>query len=120
MATLLWSVNTYPDVHDFFSSDGQMNSGHYLDPRMDALNDDVMFGHGDGPLFAVQDYTAESAIHLYLPTGTYSVLVRPGIGHVADFLAANGMWSPELLTLSGPLACPSNTASAPLPPAPHG
>ena len=119
MATLLWSVETYPDVHDFFSSDGQLNFGHYLDPRMDRLNQDVMFGDGDGPLFAVEDYTAESAIHLYLPDGTYSVLVRPGLGGVADFLGQNGMWSPELLTLSGPLACPADTASTGRPQAPH-
>ena len=112
MATLLWSVETYPDVHDFFSSDGQLNFGHYEDPRMDQLNRDVMFGDGDGPLFAVQDYTAEQAIHLYLPDGTPNVLVRPGIGRVTDFLTQNGMWSPELLTLSGPLACPADTASA--------
>ncbi len=113
MATLLWSVQSYPDVHDFFSSDGQLNFGHYLDPRMDALNRDVMFGDGDGSLHAVQDYAAEQAIHLYLPTGTYGVLVRPGIGHVADFLTPNGMWSPELLTLSGPLACSADTTAPP-------
>ncbi len=112
MATLLWSVETYPDVHDFFSSDGQLNFGHYFDPRMDRLNQDVMFGDGDGPLFAVQDYTAESAIHLYLPDGTFNVLARPGLGGVTDFLGQNGMWSPELLTLSGPLACPADTAAA--------
>ena len=72
---------------------------------MDALNRDVMFGSGDGPLHAVQDYTAERAPHLYLPAGTPEVLVRPGIGHVSDFLSPNGMWSAELLTLSGPLSC---------------
>ena len=119
MATLLWSVETYPDVHDFFSSDGQLNFGHYLDPKMDRLNQDVMYGSGDGPLFAVEDYTAESAIHLYLPDGTFSVLVRPGLGHVNDFLSQSGMWSPELLTLSGPLACPADTAAAASPHTPH-
>ena len=105
LVTLRWSIVAYPNVHDFFASDGALNDGHYLDPRMDALNRDVMFGSGDGPLRAVQDYTAEQAPHLYLPAGTPEVLVRPGIGHVSDFLSPNGMWSGELLTLSGPLAC---------------
>ncbi len=105
VVTIRWSITTYPNMHDFFSSDGALNNGHFVDPRMDALNRDVMFGSGDGPLRAVQDYTAERAPHLYLPSGTPEVLVRPGIGHVSDFLSPNGMWSAELLTLSGPLAC---------------
>ncbi|WP_419729071.1 peptide ABC transporter substrate-binding protein [Lichenicola sp.] len=106
LAVLLWSVATYPDVHDFFSSDGTENFGHYLDPHMDQLNRDVMFGSGDGPLHAVEDYTADQAPHLYLPYPTPNVLVRPGLGGITDFLSPNGMWSAELLTLSGPLACP--------------
>ena len=105
LVTLRWSIVAYPNVHDFFASDGSQNYGHYRDGRMDALNRDVMFGSGDGPLRAVQDYTAEQVPHLYLPSGTPEVLVRPGIGHVSDFLSPNGMWSGELLTLSGPLAC---------------
>ncbi len=111
MVTLRWSIVTYPNVHDFFSSDGGQNYGHYRDGRMDALNRDVMFGSGDGPLHAVQDFTAEQAPHLYLPAGTPEVLVRPGIGHVSDFLSPNGMWSGELLTLSGPLACDADAGN---------
>ena len=111
MVTLRWSISTYPNMHDFFSSDGGQNYGHYLDGRMDALNREVMFGSGDGPLHAVQDYTAEQVAHLYLPSGTPEVLVRPGIGHVSDFLSPNGMWSGELLTLSGPLACAAGPGS---------
>ncbi len=112
MVTLRWSIATYPNTHDFFASDGGQNYGHYLDPRMDALNRDVMFGSGDGPLHAVQDYTAEHAPHLYLPAGTPEVLVRPGIGHVSDFLSPNGMWSAELLTLSGRLSCAAGPGGA--------
>lgn len=109
---LSWTITTYPDVHDFFSSDGSQNYGHFDDPKMDALNRDVMFGSGDGPLRAVEDYAAELAPNLYLPAGTPQVLVRPGIDHVEDFLSPNSMWSPELLTLSGPLACPPETSSS--------
>ena len=107
LVLLRWSISTYPNMHDFFSSDGALNDGHVRDARMDALNRAVMFGSGDAPLRAVQDYTAELAPHLYLPSGTPDVLVRPGIGHVADFLSPNGMWSAELLTLSGAMACPA-------------
>ena len=113
LAVLLWSVPTYPDVHDFFSSDGSENFGHFLDPQMDELNREVMFGSGDGPLHAVQDFTADKAPHLYLPNPTPTVLVRPGLGGVTDFLSPNAMWSAELLTLSGPLACPSSDPAAP-------
>ena len=112
LVTLRWSIVTYPNVHDFFASDGAQNFGHYRDPRMDALNRDVMFGSGDGPLHAVEDYTAERMPHLYLPSGTPEVLVRPGIGHVSDFLSPNGMWSAELLTLSAPLACTATDGGA--------
>ncbi len=110
--TLRWSIATYPNMHDFFSSDGAMDYGHFVDGHMDALNRDVMFGSGDGPLRAVQDYTAERMPHLYLPAGTPEVLVRPGIGGVSDFLSPNGMWSAELLTLSGPLACASGAGGS--------
>ena len=112
VVTLSWSIPAFPDVHDFFASDGSENYGHYRDARMDALNQDVMFGSGDDALHAVQDYAAEQAPHLYLPGGTPAVLVRPGIGGVTDFLSPNSMWSPELLTLSGPLACPPAVAEA--------
>ncbi len=107
LVTMNWSIPTYPDVHDFFASDGGENYGHYLDPRMDRLTRDVMFGSGDAPLRAVQDYAAEQAPHLFLPAGTPEILVRPGIGGVEDFLGPNGLWSAELLTLSAPLACPA-------------
>jgi peptide/nickel transport system substrate-binding protein len=113
MVLMNWSIPTYPDVHDFFSSDGTENYGHFRDPTMDALNRAVMFGSGDGPLHATQDYAAENAPHLYLPGGTPQVLVRPGIGGVSDFLGPNGMWSAELLTLSPPLACPTGGDHAP-------
>lgn len=112
LSVLIWSVESYPDVHDFFSSDGTENFGHFIDPHMDALNRDVMFGSGDGPLHAVQDYTVSKQPHLYLPVGTPNLLVRPGIGGVKEFLSPNGMWSAELLTLSGPLACPADVTQA--------
>lgn len=107
---LNWTIPSYPDVHDFFASDGSENYGHYSDARMDALNHDVVFGSGDGALHAVQDYAAEQMPHLYLPGGTPAILVRPGIGGVTDFISPHGMWSPELLTLSGAFACPDEEA----------
>ncbi len=112
LVTLSWSIPAFPDVHDFFASDGSENYGHYRDAHMDALNRDVMFGDGDDALHAVQDYAAEQAPHLYLPGATPALLVRPGLGGVTDFLSPNSMWSPELLTLSGPLACPADVAEA--------
>ena len=120
IAALNWTVETYPDVHDFFSSDGTQNYGGFRDATMDRLTDDEMFGTGDQPLHAVQDYAASRIPYLYLPSGTPNVLVRDGIDHMDQFLSPNGMWSGELLDLSGPLGCPVATIQPERHDAAHG
>ncbi|MBE7210472.1 MAG: peptide ABC transporter substrate-binding protein [Gluconacetobacter diazotrophicus] len=107
VATLNWTVETYPDVHDFFAADGTQNYGHYRDPAMDRLTNEEMFGSGDAALFAVQDFAAEQVPFFYLPSGTPPVLARDGLDGMAEFLTADGMWAAEEITLSGPLACPA-------------
>ncbi|MBE7210471.1 MAG: peptide ABC transporter substrate-binding protein [Gluconacetobacter diazotrophicus] len=112
MAILGWSVIGYPDLHDFFATDGTQNFGHYRDPNMDRLAEGEMFGSGNAPLFAAQDYAAENVLALYLPTGTFPVLARNGLGGMDGTLTANDLWATERITLSGPLACPAAAKEA--------
>lgn len=103
---IAWTVESFPDQQEFFSSDGTQNFGHFRDARMDALNEAVIANAGDEALHAVQDYAAQLQPFIFLPTGAISVLARDGLGGVNDLAAPAGTWSPELLTLSGAMACP--------------
>ena len=103
---IAWTVESYPDQQEFFSSDGTQNYGHFRDARMDALNEAVIANAGDQALHAVQDYAAGLQPFIFLPTSAISVLTRDGLGGVNAMTAPAGTWSPELLTLSGAMACP--------------
>ncbi|WP_428375781.1 peptide ABC transporter substrate-binding protein [Lichenicoccus sp.] len=107
-----WSVNGYPDSQEFFSSNGAQNFGHYEDRKMDALNQAVVVAAGHQALDAAQDFAAEQQPFIFLPSGQVSVLSRPDLHGLADMISPNGAWSPELLTLSGNMACTSQVAAA--------
>jgi len=109
MVMLTWTTPTYPDFHDFFRTGASQNYGHYTSAEADRLDDAIIYGNGAGALHDAQDLSARDALQLFLPSPTPSVLVRRGIGGVNAFLSPNGMWSPEELTLSGPLACPASS-----------
>lgn len=107
---IAWTVESYPDQQEFFSSDGTQNFGHFRDARMDALNEAVIANAGDQALHAVQDYAAGLQPFIFLPTGAISVLTRDGLDGMKAMAAPAGTWSPELLTLSGAMACPDRSA----------
>ena len=100
-----WTVQSYPDNSQFFSSTGQANYGHYRDARMDALNEAVIDAPGRQALFAAEDYAAEQQPFIFLPDGQSSVLTRDGLDGIGAMVSPNGNWAPELLSLSGGLAC---------------
>ncbi len=103
---IAWTVESFPDSQQFFSSDGTSNFGHFRDPRMDVLNEAVITGQGNQPLDVVQDYIASLQPFIFLPTGAIATLTRSGLDGVQVMASPTGTWSPELLTLSGPMACP--------------
>ena len=106
-----WTVESFPDSQEFFSSTGAQNFGHFEDHRMDALNEAVVTTAGNQALDAAQDYTADQQPFIFLPTGAISLLARPELHGLRDMTSPNGNWSPELLTVSGDMACPAQTAA---------
>ena len=106
-----WTVDGFPDSQEFFSSNGAQNFGHFADKRMDALNEAVVGAAGHQALDEAQDYAAEQQPFLFLPAGEVSVLARPELHGIAEMTSPNGNWSPELLTLSGNMACSSQVAA---------
>ncbi len=107
-----WTVENFPDSQEFFSSDGTQNYGHFRDARVDALNEAVINTAGDQALHEVQDYIAQLQPFIFLPTGRISALARVGLDGVRAMISPTGGWSPELLTLSGPMACPDLVSKA--------
>ena len=107
-----WTVEGYPDSQEFFSKTGAQNFGHYENPRMDALNLAVVAAAGQQALYDAQDFAADQQPFIFLPAGEVSVLSRPDLHGIAEMTSPNGSWSPELLTLSGNMACPAQTAAA--------
>lgn len=101
-----WTITSYPDSQQFFSTDGAANYGHYHDPRMDALNEAVISGAGNQALYAAQDYAAEQQPFIFLPEGHYSAMTRDGLRGITEMSSPTGTWAPELLALGGKLACP--------------
>ncbi len=100
-----WTIESFPDQQEFFSSDGAVNYGHFRDARMDALNQAVISGSGRQALDAAQDYAAEQQPTIFLPQGRISAMTRIGLDGIAAMASPNGTWAPELLTLGGTLAC---------------
>ncbi len=109
---LAWTIESFPDNQEFFSSDGTQNYGHYRDQRVDALNQAVISAPGTEALFKAQDYVAHAQPWIFLPDAQKTVLVRDGLGGIGRMASPTGTWSPELLTLSGAMACPRETADA--------
>ncbi|WP_428391719.1 peptide ABC transporter substrate-binding protein [Lichenicoccus sp.] len=107
-----WTVVNYPDVQQYFATDGAENYGHYHDARMDKLTDAVITQPGNAALYAAQDYAAEQQPFIFLPDGQQSGLVRDGLHGIGAMASPNGTWAPELLSLSGALACRTETAAA--------
>nr|WP_321983433.1 peptide ABC transporter substrate-binding protein [uncultured Lichenicoccus sp.] len=107
-----WTIESFPDSQEFFSSDGAQNFGHYENKTMDALNEAVVTTAGSQALDAAQDYAAGQQPFIFLPTGAISLLARPDVHGLAQMTSPTGTWSPEFLSLSGDMACPAQTASA--------
>ena len=100
-----WTVTNYPDIAQYFATDGVESYGHYHSARMDELTNAVITKPGDAAFYAAQDYAAEQQAFIFLPTGRISVLVRDGLDGVARMAVPNGNWAPELLRLGGGMAC---------------
>ena len=67
---------------------------------------------GTQALCAAQDYIAHAQPWIFLPDARKTVLVRDGLDGIGRMASPTGTWSPELLTLSGAMACPRETADA--------
>jgi peptide/nickel transport system substrate-binding protein len=94
-----------PDGTTYFDTDGANNSGGYSNPRMDALIQQGTESAGLEPLFAYQDlFAAEQPVNI-LPQGAVRLLVAERVRGVADFVNAQGFWSPEYLSVADK-ACP--------------
>ena len=106
-----WTIVGYPDGQQYFSSDGASNYGHYEDAKMDALNRAVVSDAGSTALHSAQDYTAGQQPVIFMPDGAIALLARPGLHGLREMENPLGTWSPELLTLSGDMACPPADAA---------
>ena len=95
----------FPDGTQFFQTGSVNNFGRYTDATMDRLLDASIVGSSLDGLFALEDYVLAQQPELFLPSAVETVLVRPGIGGVRQFVNPNGTWLPEYLTVSGALAC---------------
>ncbi len=104
-AFLSFSQPGYPDGTQFFRGGSTSNYEHYGSRTMDGLLDASIDEPGMAGLFALEDYVVEQQPMIFLPDGFATVLVRPGIEGVRQFISPSGTWSPEHLTLSGALAC---------------
>ena len=103
--SLAFTEPGYPDGTRLFQSRSRGNFEHYASPTMDRLLDASVFRPGLDGLFALEDYVLAQQPMFFLPDGFYTVLARPEVGGIRDFLGSNGAWSPEYLTVSGSLAC---------------
>ena len=102
---LAYSSQSFPDPSQTYQTGAYGNFGGYSDPTMDRLlaaaaRDPTLDG-----LFAVENYAVEQQPVFYLPDGYASILARRGIEGVGQAFQPNGLWAPEYLTLSGPMAC---------------
>ena len=104
-----WTVENYPDIEEFFATNGSANYGHYHNARMDTLtaavetpplkNGASKNGAGHLALDAAQDYAAEQQAMIFLPEGRFSALSRDGLHGIGAMSSPNGTWAPELLHL---------------------
>ncbi len=104
---LFWTITSFPDEQQIFSSDGPANYGHLDDAQVDAMNRAVITSPDRQAMFAVQDYIAEHEAYIFLPAPKISVLARIGLDGIRAMTSPLGGWAPENLSLSGPLACPA-------------
>ncbi len=104
-AFLSWSMTAYPDGTQQYQTGSFGNYEHYSSPAMDRLLDAAIYNPGMDGLFALENYILEQQPMIFLPTGFYTVMVRPGIDGVRKFISPSGTWSPEYLTLHGAMAC---------------
>ena len=99
------SGTAWPDPLPQFGTGGTENREHYSDPAMDALGKRIDLE--DGPAAAQQynDFSAEQQPVIFLPRNTDVMLARDGISGFRAMLNPSGLWAPEFLRLSGPMAC---------------
>ena len=100
-----WTILTYPDPTAWFATGSTGNYAHYSNPDMDRMLAVMTRAPDRKALDTLQGFALQQQPMIFLPDGSYSELARPGIGGIDRFLSANGNWTPEYLTLSGPMAC---------------
>ncbi len=100
-----WTILTYPDPTDWFASGSTGNYEHYSNPEMDRLLDAATGAPDRAALFKLEMFALEQQPMIFLPDGSYTELARPGIDGIRQFLSSNGNWTPQYLTLSGPMSC---------------
>jgi peptide/nickel transport system substrate-binding protein len=90
----------------YFDTDGANNAGGYSNPAMDALIRRSVDSAGLEAQFGFEDlFAAEQPVNI-LPQGGIRLLVAGRVQGVADFVNANGYWSPEYLSVADP-HCPA-------------
>jgi peptide/nickel transport system substrate-binding protein len=96
-----------PDGTSYFDTNGPNNSGGYSNARMDQLIRDSTAKDGLQALYAYEDLFAAEQPANILPQGAVRLLVSPRVRGVADFVNAQGFWSPEYLSVDD-RACPED------------
>ena len=105
-----YSGGGFPDGTQYFASDSEENSGHFRDPKMDRLLEEAVSQPGLEATYAVERYAEQEQPIFFLPQPDPVVLVSPGIEGIRALIGRGSTWSPEDLTLVGPMACrASNT-----------
>jgi peptide/nickel transport system substrate-binding protein len=84
----------------YFDTNGANNAGGYSNPAMDALIRRSVEVAGLDAQFAYEDlFAAEQPVNI-LPQGAIRLLVSSRVQGVADFVNAQGFWSPEYLSVT--------------------
>ncbi len=96
------TLSGLPDGSGYFDTGGAYNSGGYSNPRMDALIRQSTETEGLDALFAYQDLFAAEQPANILPQGGVRLLAAARVRGIADFVNAQGYWSPEYLTVTDP------------------
>jgi peptide/nickel transport system substrate-binding protein len=95
-------ITPFPSGEDNFSTNGFYNTGHYSNPKMDALISASINAQGLNGLFAFEDFASAEQPVIFLPVEKYSLLVSNRLHGVGDFLNPLGEWAPDQLYCSGP------------------
>ncbi len=100
-----YSGGAYPDGTQMFLSTSQENFSHYRSATMDRLVEAEAGSADRDALFALERYIVAQQPMIFMGAGWPVLLVRPGLDGVTTMASPMATWSPEYLTLSGPMAC---------------